>query len=154
MGNDGDGHGTRRAARGQHPHPSSSAPTQQKAPDREEGSRAGAERKSRRMLEGAPPGVDEAAPPWMLEGAPPGVVKCVVRDGSGEGRVHRRSEAQAKRPREVQRGKRVGDEKIKGGHGFNNNRLRVSNAQPVSVADPSTNHTASRISKHIKWPRI
>ena len=42
------------------------------------------------MLEGAPPGVEEVAPPWMLEGTPPGVVKRVVRDGSGEGGARRR----------------------------------------------------------------
>ena len=41
------------------------------------------------MGEGAPPGVEEAAPPWMLEGAVPGVVKRVVRDGFGEGGARR-----------------------------------------------------------------
>ena len=55
------------------------------------------ERKPRRMLEGASPGVEEAAPPWMLEGAPPGVVKRVVRDGSREGGARRRRSSRTRR---------------------------------------------------------
>ncbi|CAD6333916.1 unnamed protein product [Miscanthus lutarioriparius] len=90
MGNGGDDRDTGRAVR------EGNTPTQQLRPnsaegsEREEGSRAGVERKPRRMGVGAPPGVEEAAPPWMLEGTPPGVVKRVVRDGSGEGGARRR----------------------------------------------------------------